>query len=412
LLRLAVAETAATIGESIGVWKRPHRQKRSLMRFTRVVFVVALFALVAAPVALALRFTDDSFNTAIGYTGQPYSFTFHGAAGCGPALPYQYRMLSGGLPPGLSLSTSGTIGGVPTQTGNYSFWVELSDENPPSQSWCVPSTAQREFTISIQAGINILQNALNPKGAFLGQPYSFQLTTDNPAAASSWTVISGALPPGISLNSSNGTISGTPTGTGDYTFKIKVTDAAGVRGDSETYTLSVVPELKIGAVRKVGETGVPYSSTPGATGGKPAYTWSLAAGTRLPAGLTLDTTSGAISGAPTAPGTTSFQLVVTDSLGLSKSETVSFATVAHLSLAKLALPAARAGAAYNAVVRKAGGARPFRWTARGLPRGLKLIATGRVVGTPKAAGTYRVNVRVADILGAVSTRTYLLKVAG
>jgi hypothetical protein len=166
------------------------------MRFTRVVFVVALLALVVAPVALALRFTDDSFNTAIGYTGQPYTFTFHGAAGCGPALPYQYRLLDGGLPPGLSLSKAGVISGVPTQGGDYSFWVELSDENPPSASWCVPSTAERQFTIKIQAGINLLQNALNPKGAYLGQPYSFQLTTDNPAAATSWSVIDGALPPG------------------------------------------------------------------------------------------------------------------------------------------------------------------------------------------------------------------------
>ena len=71
--------------------------------------------------------------------------------------------------------------------------------------------AERQFTINIQAGINLLQNALNPKGAFLGQAYSFQLTTDNPAAATSWSVTGGALPPGITLNSSNGLLSGTPT---------------------------------------------------------------------------------------------------------------------------------------------------------------------------------------------------------
>src|SRR5204862_5119809 len=131
-------------------------------------------------------------------------------AGCGAALPYQYRILDGGLPPGLSLSKSGAISGVPTRGGDYPFWVELSDENPPSASWCVPSTAQRQFTIKILAGLNLQQNALSPKGAFLGQAYSFQLTTDNPAAATSWSVISGALPSGITLNNSNGLLSGTP----------------------------------------------------------------------------------------------------------------------------------------------------------------------------------------------------------
>jgi len=382
------------------------------MRFTRVVFAVALLALVAAPVALALRFTDDSFNTPIGYTGQPYTHTFQGAAGCGPALPYQYRLLDGALPPGLSLSKGGVISGVPTQTGDYSFWVELSDENPPSQSWCVPSTAQRQFTIKIQGGLNLQQNSLNPKGTFLGQPYSFQLTTDNPAAATSWSVVSGALPPGIALNSSNGLLSGTPTAQGDYTFQIKVSDG-GQRSDAETYTLSVVPELKIGNVRSIGEAGVPYSSTPGATGGKPTYTWSLASGTTLPAGLTLDTASGAISGTPTASGAASFKLAVTDSLGLSVSQTVPFVTVTHLLLGRTALPAARAKTTYRAQVRKTGGARPFRWTARGLPRGLRLDAkTGLVSGRAAGAGTYRVSVRVADILGAVSSHTYLLKVVG
>ena len=70
-------------------------------------------ALVVVPVAFALRFTDDSYNMPQGFTGQPYSKTFDGAGGCGPALPYQYRVLAGALPPGLSLSKGGTISGSP-----------------------------------------------------------------------------------------------------------------------------------------------------------------------------------------------------------------------------------------------------------------------------------------------------------
>jgi Putative Ig domain len=385
------------------------------MRFTRVVFVVALLALVVAPVALALRFTDDSFTTPTGYTGQPYSHTFHGAAGCGPALPYQYRILSGSLPPGLSLSKDGVISGVPTTAGNYSFWVELSDENPPSASWCIPSTAQREFTIHISSGLNILQNSLSPKGAFIGQPYSFQLTTDNPAAGGTWSVVSGPLPAGITLNSQTGQLSGSPTTAGDYTFKIQVSD--GVRSDSETYTLSVVQPLAIGAVPNAAEVGVAYSATPGATGGKPGYAWSLAGGTTLPAGLTLDAATGAISGTPTAPGSDTFELLVTDSLGLTKSQSVPFKVSAKLGLAHKPLLAAKVGAAYSAVLRATGGVAPLKWALLGgrpgsLPAGIKLnVRTGALSGTPKKAGVYRLRFQVTDKLGVHSAAGFVLKVA-
>ena len=55
------------------------------MRFTRILLLVSLIALVAAPIALALRFTDESFNPPVGETGKIYSWSFTGAGGCGPA---------------------------------------------------------------------------------------------------------------------------------------------------------------------------------------------------------------------------------------------------------------------------------------------------------------------------------------
>src|SRR5213594_3227355 len=122
------------------------------MRFTRVTLLVSLLALIVVPVALAIRFTDDSYNMPTGVVGQAYSKQFNGAGGCGPALPYQYSLLGGNLPPGLSLSKSGLISGTPSQAGNWSFWVDLSDQNPPSADWCRPADAQREFTITVIPG--------------------------------------------------------------------------------------------------------------------------------------------------------------------------------------------------------------------------------------------------------------------
>ena len=57
--------------------------------------------------------------------------------------------MGGALPPGLSLASDGLVSGVPTKAGSWSFWLELSDQDPPSASWCRPAKSQREFTIEI-----------------------------------------------------------------------------------------------------------------------------------------------------------------------------------------------------------------------------------------------------------------------
>ena len=105
------------------------------MRLARTVLLASLIALVVVPAALAIRFTDDSYNMPTGVVGQPYSKQFNGAGGCGPALPYQYSLIGGKLPAGLSLSSTGLISGTPTVAGSFSFWVNLSDQNPPTADW-------------------------------------------------------------------------------------------------------------------------------------------------------------------------------------------------------------------------------------------------------------------------------------
>jgi hypothetical protein len=382
------------------------------MRFTKILVLVALGALVIAPAALAIRFTDDSFNTPTGETGKAYSFQFHGAGGCGPALPYQYRVLSGALPPGLSLASSGLISGTPTQGGGWSFWVELSDENPPSASWCVPATAQREFSISVVQGLNIKQNALSPKATFLNEPYSFQLSADG-GGSQVWSVKSGSLPAGMGLSSS-GLISGTPTATGDFTFVVQVTDTN--RTDTETYTLAVVERLKITAPPSpAGEVGVPLVLGLKSTGGRPAVTWSLAQGA-LPTGLALNPATGEITGKPGVAGEYPLKVQVTDTLGLTATVDVPLKVAARLAVVKKPLPAAKVGTPYRAKLGATGGVAPLKWNILGgkpgfLPAGIKFNAkTGAFSGTPTKAGVYRLRMQVVDKLGIKSAIGILLKV--
>lgn len=382
------------------------------MRITRLVLLISLLALIVVPAAWALRFTDESYFPAVGETGKPYNWSFTGAGGCGPALPYQFKILDGSLPSGLTLATSGLVSGTPKQAGEYSFWIQLSDENPPSADWCVPKTAERYMTMRVIPGLNIVQNSLSPKGAFVNQPYSFQLTTDNPGASVTWSVASGTLPAGLSLNSSSGLISGTPTATGDFSFKIQVKDA-GTRSDAETYSLSIVPKLEIASAKALAEVGQLYQLTPQATGGKQGYTWALSADSVLPAGLTFDPATGAISGRPTTPGKSTAKLVVTDSLGLPATLGLAFNVAPHILIAKKPLPAAKAGQAYDTFIKAVGGFRPRIFEALGaLPSGLKLNKrTGELSGTPKKAGTYRFRIQVTDGLYARSAAGFALKVA-
>jgi len=383
------------------------------MRFTKILVLVVLGALVIAPAALALRFTDESYNPPIGETGKAYSFQFNGAGGCGPALPYQYKLLSGALPPGLSLSSSGLVSGTPTLGGGWSFWVELSDQNPPSAAWCIPSSAQREFSITVVQGLSINQNALSPKATFLNEPYSFQLSA-NGGGSQVWSIKSGSLPAGMGLSSS-GLISGTPTATGDFTFVVQVTDTN--RTDTETYTLSVVERLKIAAPGSAaGEVGVPYALALKSTGGRPAVTWSLLQGA-LPAGLALNSATGEITGLPTVAGAYPLKVQVTDTLGLTATVDVPLTVAARLAAVKKPLPAAKVGKLYNAKLKATGGVGPLKWNILGgkpgfLPAGIKFNAkTGAFSGTPTKAGVYRLRMQVVDKLGIKSAIGILLKVS-
>ncbi|HEY1875208.1 MAG TPA: Ig domain-containing protein [Steroidobacteraceae bacterium] len=92
----------------------------------------------------------------------------------------------------------------------------------------------------------------------------------------------------------------TPTATGTYTYVLTCTSAAGSQNDSATLTVQAVPPLSItSSSLPNGQVGTAYSASLAATGGIAPYTWSITSGA-LPAGVSLNASTGAISGTPTA----------------------------------------------------------------------------------------------------------------
>jgi hypothetical protein len=379
-----------------------------LKRLARAVLLVAVLATVFVPSAGALRFTDGSFMIPLGLTGEFFTHTFEGEGGCGPALPYEFKVLSGSLPPGLALNSDGAVAGIPEQAGSWSFWLELGDQDPPAEDWCVPTTSERLFTITIAPGLRIQQRSLDPIVA--GRPYSKQLSATG-GGPQTWSMWAGKPPAGIAL-SSNGLLSGTPTAVGSFTFIVQV--SIGDRSDTQAFTLAVVEALTVGAVHvPATEVGMPFRMELTATGGKGQLTWATAEGTTLPPGLALEPSTGVIGGTPSVPGSYPVRISVSDQLGSSEAIDVRLAVAAKLAIARKPLPAAKVGRGYRVELKARGGVAPRDWRIlRGsLPAGVGLDRNaGLLIGTPKRAGSFRILVRVTDKLGATSTATLEFKV--
>jgi large repetitive protein len=400
-----------------------------LVRLVRSVCVVALLALVAVPAAFALRFTDDSYNMPQGYVGQPYSKQFNGAGGCGPALPYQYTIIGGALPPGLSLSFSGLISGTPTQGGSYSFWVNLSDQNPPSASWCRPGAAQREFTINVSGTgapspvpppipqppppppVTITSSSV--PGGEVDLAYAAAFAASGGVGARTWSLTGGKLPPGLAL-SNDGHISGTPTAAGAYDFTITV--RAGTGSASKSFRITVIPGITMNAspVVPTAEVRTPYTASVATilslTGGAPPYRFVPISG--FPFGIGFDPSAGTIFGLPRQPGTLSLTVSIIDSNRATKQVTLQLVVLPRIHIVPIDLHRGHVKRPYRATVAVTGGQDPAWSIAAGtLPPGLRLDATtGVISGVPKRRGVFPFVVSVHDALGAKVAIRYALNI--
>ncbi len=183
--------------------------------------VASYFAPVANLGVLSSSLPDGTLNS--GYTVQ--------LVAVGGVSPYTWIKTSGNLPSGLNLSSAGLIEGNTTAIGNYSFSVKATDSNSPAAN----ATANLQITVNGSAGsLAITTSSLS--GGTINTPYNALLSANGGISPFSWTIASGALPTGLSLDPHSGLISGTPGAAGTTSVTIKVTD---VQNDTATQTLTI-----------------------------------------------------------------------------------------------------------------------------------------------------------------------------
>jgi hypothetical protein len=281
--------------------------------------------------------------------------------------------------------SSGTLGGTPTAAASGIMTFQVTDAKG--------QTGSASLTLTVTAGgPTITTPATLPNGEATA-PYSQSLAASGGTPPYTWTVTSGPLPAGLSLNP-GGVISGVPTTAGGFAFTVQVADSVN-RKATQNFLLTVIaaPTITTSATLPQAEAGAAYSQALIATGGSNSgYKWSITAGSLL-AGLSLST-GGILSGIPTAAalGVSGFTVQVTDSANGTATLVMSITIIAGPTITTApTLSSGTLGVAYGTVTLAAsGGTPPYIWsiTTGSLPAGLSLSAgTGIISGTPTASGT-------------------------
>jgi hypothetical protein len=362
-----------------------------------------------------------------GNVGATYSVQLSASGGISP---YAWQLSSGTLPSCLALSSAGVLssssGLMASCVGTADLTFQVTDSGKPN---ALTATASMSLVINPAPVITFAGSM--PTVATNGIPYRGSAAATGGAGALTYTVLTGTLPSGLSLNASTGAVTGTPDGLGTASFAIK---AADVFGDamSNAYQVTVSTQLNLNATNLplTGVINAAYTGTILASGGSGNYTWQV---TGLPRDGLNAATSGntlTISGMPTSADTVTVIVNLADALtqaSTNQTYNIVIGTPTPVSLPApnpASLPAATLDQPYSGSIIATGGVGPYSWTINGaavtvtgLAISNSLMASNAgsetlsISGTPATTNTVALtNVKVTDSLGAHATQTYTITV--
>ncbi len=325
-------------------------------------------SLTVSPSTLPGATAGQFYNAAISASGGSGSYTFALAPGSS-------------LPAGLGLSNSGTLFGTTPTAGSYTFTLVALDAVYSGV------TGSQPYTLTVNPASTLTLTSPPLPAATVDDSYGpVTITASGGSGSYTFALAAGSkLPAGLTLTSA-GVLSGIPTTTSGspFRFTIVATDKSnsGLTG-SQAYTLTVDPAITLGpttlAVATVADAVNDNLTAKGGSGS--GYTFALATGSSLPAGLTL-TSAGGITGTPTQSGKYTFTVVATDSIGATGCKTYRLTVDPAITITPTTLPVATIGRKYTETLTASGGSGTgYSWKASGLPTWLRLTTSGTLSGT-------------------------------
>ena len=269
--------------------------------------------------------------------------------------------------------------------------------------------------------------------ASLGVPYSAVISVSGGVAPYTFALVSGSLPPGMSLNAKTGSISGTPTAAGTYNFVISVSDSSPVKASVLYRPVSVgapvpVPgpeyglaseQITVSANNSYGKITISPNSLTITSQQQQQFTAQIS-GTASTA-VTWSASAGTISssGVYTAPKVNSNTTAVISATsianpGLRASATLIVVPATSLAITDSTLPQANVSTPYFANLSATGGVPPYQWSlsSGSLPSGIELqTASGTITGTTATAGSYPFTAKVTDATGKTASLAFSLTVS-
>ncbi|WP_206110592.1 cadherin-like beta sandwich domain-containing protein [Pannonibacter phragmitetus] len=401
-----------------------------------------------------------------GTTTETYTVDVTRAAPASTDATLSNLVLSQGtLTPGFASGTTSYTASVGNAVTSLTVTPTVTDANATiTVNGTSVTSGSASGAINLNVGSNIITVVVTAEDGTTTETYTVDVTRAAPASAdatlSNLVLSQGTLTPGFAsgttsytasvgnavtsltvtptVTDANATItvngtsvtSGSASGAinltvGDNTLTIIVTAQNGTT--TETYTVTVnraAPPATItlspaGGALTAGQVGTAYSQTFTASGGTGPYSYALTSGA-LPGGLSLNTSTGEVTGTPTAAGTANFTITATDANTDTGSAVYSLqinAAPASISFSPAggALPEAMAGEDYTTAITVSGGTSPYLFSvsAGALPPGMVLnVSTGVLSGPldPDTEGSYSFTIQVSDANNATASAAYTLEV--